>query len=155
MKSGNYRLVLLFLALALTAGHLVRASEVKFLFSDRSDNEYVKVTTIQKTPARFRLSRCVEKAMRFETGVTTEPVCTPFGKKEGYSVEEIRTRAYRLSDKRIVHGLTQTETRTVDTLLDLVDGIERPRIHFENRSFTYNVKGNVDQFVQTVEKHLN
>jgi hypothetical protein len=142
---NHWRIAVVISALIITATHWGRA-DVKFLFSDRAHNgseEYVQLIKTEGDPMRFRMSRCGASG------------CATFGNKKGYSIDEIQERSYQLLEQRDEGRLSTAEARQLDMLLDLVEGIESPKIHWKNRRVaTYNVKGSVDQFVKTIEEQL-
>jgi hypothetical protein len=143
---SHWRIAVVISALIITATHWGRA-DVKLMFSDRAHNgteEYVQLIKTETDPIRFKMSRCGSSG------------CATFGNKKGYSIDEIQERAYELQGRREDGQLSTVEAHQLDTLFDLVEGIESPKIVWKNRRVaTYNVKGSVDQFVKTIEEQLN
>jgi hypothetical protein len=143
MDSKKLRMMLILCALVATTTHMVSANG-RFLFSDRSDAEYVEVRKVSSAPFKFRFARC-----------RSEGNCTVFGKKDGYALEDVRIPVFKLLDKREAGKLSSSESRDLETLQDIIRGIESPRLHYPKSGYSHEFKGNVDQFVRVVDERLS
>jgi hypothetical protein len=142
MNGKRFRLWVILCALVGTATHFVLA-DGKFVFSDRSDSDYVRVRKISATPFKFKFARC-----------HAEGGCVDFGKKQGYTPEDVRIPIFKLMEKRETGHLSSAESRDLETLQDIILGIESPRLHYPKSGYTHEFKGSAEQFVRVVDERL-
>jgi hypothetical protein len=141
-KSHVKRFFLILGVLALTTTHWVSANG-KFVFSDRSDSDFVEVRKVSSTPFKFKFARC-----------RTDGNCVQFGKKQGYTLEDVRIPVFKLMDKRETGHLSSAESRDLETLLDIIRGIESPRLNYPRTGYSYEFKGSAEQFVRVVDDRI-
>ena len=143
MNSKWLRFSIIVCTLAITTTHLVSANG-KFVFSDRSDPDFIQVRKISSSPFKFKFARC-----------HAEGSCIDIGKKQGYTLEDVRIPVFKLMDKRETGHLSSAESRDLETLLDIIRGIESPRLTYPRSGYSYDFKGSVDQFVRVVDERLS
>jgi hypothetical protein len=136
------RFAIILCAMAATTTHMVLANG-RFVFSDRSDADFVEVRKISATPFKFKFARC-----------RAEGSCTGFGKKQGYTLEDVRIPVFKLMDKRETGHLSSAESRDLETLLEIIRGIESPRLQYPRKGYTYDFKGSAGQFIRVVDERL-
>lgn len=122
---------------------LVRA-DVKLFFGDHDNT-----MTIHKTgamPEKFILRLC-----------KPELPCMLIGPKDGYSLDDIRTRYLELEERRLDQdqGFSAQDARQLEDLEQLINAIEQPTVRMEPRlTMKYTIKGNADQFVRNIQEQL-
>lgn len=142
VKSRWFRFSIIVCTLAITTTHLVSANG-RFVFSDRSDSDFIQVHKISSTPFKFKFARC-----------HAEGNCVDIGKKQGYTLEDVRIPVFKLMDKRETGHLSSAESRELEILLDVIRGIESPRLNYPRTGYTFEFKGSVEQFVRVVDERL-
>jgi hypothetical protein len=142
VNGRTFKFGLIVCALAVTASHLVLANG-KFFFSDRNDSDYVAVTKIAEHPFRFRFSRC-----------HVDGNCVVFGKKKGYMLEDVRIQVFKLERKRETGRLSTAELRDLETLQEIIHGIESPHLGPPGQGYSHSFKVSAEQFVKVVNERL-
>ena len=141
-RTVKFRSLLILATMLATTAHFVRA-EGKFFFSDRNDSDYVRVKS-KRGSDLFVFDRC-----------SGDEPCASIGKKDGYTLEEIRIPLFKLMAKRELGSLTSVEARDLDTLQEIIDGIEQPNVNFQVRTYSHHFKISVDQFSRVVDDRIN
>lgn len=143
MEKRWIRFSIIFCTLAITTTHLVSANG-RFVFSDRNDSDYVEVRKISSSPFKFRFARC-----HSEGGS-----CVDFGKKQGYTLEDVRMPVFKLMDKRESGKLSSADSHDLDTLLEIIRGIESPRLNYPRTGYSYEFKGSAEHFIRVINERL-
>ncbi len=142
MNKNWLRLSIILCSLAITTTHLVSANG-RFVFSSSSNSDYIEVHKISATPFKFKFLRC-----------HPEGKCVDLGKKQGYTPEDVRIPIFKLLNKREAGHLSSSESRELETLNDIIRGIESPRLTFPGTGYSYEFKGSADQFARVVDDRL-
>jgi hypothetical protein len=142
-KTRWFRFSIILGVVALTTTHWVSANG-KFVFSDRSDADFVEVRKVSATPFKFKFARC-----------HAEGSCVEFGKKQGYALEDVRIPVFKLMNKRETGHLSSAESRDLEVLNDIIRGIESPHVSYPRTGYySYAIKGSAEQFVRVVDERI-